>query len=94
MIFEGCKGAKMGKNYIITQQPQNNPSKCYFRDSKTASLFITNKKKREKTQKISYFLLKTFAVSNKSSTFAVHLRNSGYSLARRNQYIQNVCSLT
>ena len=44
------------------------------------SLFITYKKKREKTQKISYFLLKSFAVSNKSSTFASSIRQRGYSL--------------
>ena len=51
------------------------------------SLFITNKKKREKTQKIPYFLLKYFAVSDKSSNFAVHLGNKDAYLTHRNPYI-------
>lgn len=54
-----------------------NLSYCYFRDSKTMSLFITNKKKREKAQKISYFLLKSFVVSDKSRTFAADKTNKG-----------------
>ena len=41
------------------------------------SLFITNKKKREKTQKISYFLHKSFVVSDKSRTFAADKTNKG-----------------
>lgn len=53
------------------------------------SLFITSKKKREKTQKISYFLLKCFAVSNKSSTFAVHLGNKDAYLRHRNPLYDN-----
>ena len=57
------------------------------------SLFITSKKKREKTQKISYFLLKSFAVSNKSSTFAVHLGNKDAYLTDRNPYITMLRSL-
>ena len=78
MIFEGCKGAKIAKTYIITQQPRFNLSFCYFRDSKSVSLFITNKKNREKTQKIPYFLPKYFAVSDKISNFAADKTNKGY----------------
>ena len=51
------------------------------------SLFITNKKKQEKTQKNPYFLHKYFAVSDKSSTFAVHLGNKDAYLTHRNPYI-------
>ena len=51
------------------------------------SLFITNKKKREKTQKIPYFLHKYFAVSDKISNFAVHLGNTDAYLRHRNPYI-------
>jgi hypothetical protein len=57
------------------------------------SLFITNKKKREKTQKNSYFLLKGFAVSNESSTFAVHLGHKYTYLTDRNPYITMLRSL-
>ena len=42
------------------------------------SLFITNKKKREKTQKIPYFLQKYFAVSDKISNFAADKTKQGY----------------
>ena len=51
------------------------------------SLFITNKKNREKTQKIPYFLPKYFAVSDKISNFAVHLGNTDAYLRHRNPYI-------
>ena len=78
MIFEGCKGAKIGKTDKSTQHPRFNLSFCYFRDSKSVSLFITNKKKREKTQKIPYFLHKYFAVSDKSSNFAADKTKQGY----------------
>lgn len=78
MIFEGCKGAKIGKTYKSRQQARFNMLFCYFGDSKTVSLFITNKKKREKTQKITYFLPKYFAVSDKSSNFAADKTKQGY----------------
>ena len=58
------------------------------------SLFITNKKKREKTQKIPYFLPKYFAVSYKISNFAVHLGNTDAYLTHRNPYIMMRRSLT
>ena len=58
------------------------------------SLFITNKKKREKTQKISFFLHKNFSVSGKSSNFAVHLGNTDAYLRHRNPYITMRRSLT
>ena len=51
------------------------------------SLFITNKKKREKTQKIPYFLPKYFADTENCRTFAVHLRNTDAYLRHRNPYI-------
>lgn len=89
MIFSGFKRAKIGKAYIITQRLIFNPLFCYFIDSKSVSLFITFKKKQEKTQKISYFLLKSFAVSNKSSTFAVHLGNTDAYLTHRNPLYNN-----
>ena len=73
--------AKIGRKYEKTDKsvPLHSlkPLFCYLRDSKSVSLFITYKKKREKTQKISYFLLKIFAVSNKSSTFASDKTNKG-----------------
>ena len=78
MIFEGCKGAKIGKTYIRRQYPRFNLSFCYFRDSKSVSLFITKKKKREKTQKIPYFLPKYFSVSDKISNFAADKTKQGY----------------
>ena len=53
------------------------------------SLFITNKKKREKTQKIPYFLPKYFAVSDKNSNFAVHLGNKDAYLTHRNPLSKN-----
>ena len=68
----------IGKTYIITQHTRFNLLFCYFRDSKSVSLFITNKKKREKTQKIPYFLHKYFAVSDKSSNFAADKTKQGY----------------
>ena len=78
MIFDGCKGAKIGKTYIRRQHPRFSPLFCYLRDSKSVSLFITNKKNREKTQKIPYFLHKYFAVSDKISNFAADKTNKGY----------------
>ena len=89
MIFEGCKGAKIAKTYRSTQQARFNLSFCYFRDSKSVSLFITNKKKREKTQKIPYFLHKYFADTEKSRIFAVHLRNTDAYLRHRNPLYHN-----
>lgn len=78
MIFEGCKGAKIAKTEKSTQHTRFNLLFCYFIDSKSVSLFITNKKKREKTQKIPYFLPKYFAVSDKISNFAADKTNKGY----------------
>ena len=78
MIFEGCKGAKIVKTDKSTQHTRFNLLFCYFRDSKSVSLFITNKKKREKTQKIPYFLPKYFAVSDKISNFAADKTKQGY----------------
>ena len=85
--FSGCKGAKIEKTDKSTQHPRFNLSFCYFRDSKSVSLFITNKKNREKTQKIPYFLPKYFADTEKSRIFAVHLRNEDAYLRHRNPYI-------
>ena len=58
------------------------------------SLFITNKKNREKTQKITYFLQKYFADTEKCSIFAVHLGNTDAYLRHRNPYITMRRSLT
>ena len=76
MIFEGCKGAKIAKTDKSTQHTRFNLLFCYFRDSKSVSLFITNKKKREKTQKITYFLPKYFADTENCRTFASQSRNN------------------
>ena len=78
MIFEGCKGANIAKIDESTQHTRFNLLFCYFRDSKSVSLFITNKKNREKTQKIPYFLPKYFAVSDKISNFAADKTKQGY----------------
>lgn len=95
--FLGCKGAKIGRKHEKTDKsvPLHSlkPLICYFRDSKSVSLFITYKKKREKATKNQTFLLKSFAVSNKSSTFAVHLRNKDAYLRHRNPYITMLRSL-
>lgn len=59
----------------------------HFAISKIANLcpyLLPTRKSEKKTQKISYFLLKSFAVSNKSSTFAVHLGNKDAYLRHRN----------
>ena len=58
------------------------------------SLFITNKKKREKTQKIPYFLPKYFADTENCRIFAVHLGNKDAYLRHRNPYIMMRRSLT
>ena len=89
VVFPGCKCAKIAKTDKSTQHPIFNLSFCYFRDSKSVSLFITNKKKREKTQKIPYFLQKYFAVSDKNSIFAVHLGNRDAYLTHRNPLYHN-----
>ena len=89
MIFEGCKGENTEKTDRSTQQARFNLSFCYFRDSKFVSLFITNKKNREKTQKIPYFLPKYFADTEKIRIFAVHLRNEDAYLTHRNPLYHN-----
>lgn len=93
VFFESAKVQRCGKTYKSIHLHLFNPLFCYFRDSKSVSLFITYKKKREKTQKISYFLLKYFADSEKSRTFAVHLRNKDAYLRHRNPYITMLRSL-
>ena len=83
MIFEGCKGAKIGKTYISAQHPRFNLSFFKVRDSKSVSLFITNKKKREKTQKIPYFLHKYFADTENCRTFASQSRENEITYKQR-----------
>ena len=51
------------------------------------SLFITNKKKREKTQKIPYFLHKYFADTEKSRIFASQSRENEITYKQRNPVI-------
>lgn len=91
MIFRAAKVQRYVKTDKSVSLHLFNLSYCYFRDSKTMSLFITNKKKREKAQKISYFLLKSFADSEKSSTFASQSRNNKITSKQRNPVIYLYC---
>ena len=93
MIFRAAKVQRYGKTDKSVSLHLFNLSYCYFRDSKTMSLFITNKKKREKAQKISYFLLKSFADSEKSRTFASQSRNNEITSKQRNPVISILCVL-
>ena len=51
------------------------------------SLFITNKKKQEKTQKIPYFLPKYFADTKNCRTFASQSRENEITYKQRNPVI-------
>ena len=51
------------------------------------SLFITNKKNREKTQKIPYFLPKYFADTENCRTFASQSRENKITYKQRNPVI-------
>lgn len=89
MVFEAAKVQIYGKTDKSVSLHLFSLSYCHFRDSKMMSLFITNKKKREKTQKISYFLLKSFADTENCRTFASQSRNNEITSKQRNPVISS-----
>lgn len=93
MIF-GLQTCKDSVNlYNHTTTPYLTPYFVISEIAKRCPYLLPIRKSEKKTQKISYFLLKSFADTEKSRTFASHLRNKDAYLRHRNPYITMLRSL-
>lgn len=79
------------KDMLSHIKAHNNPDLTYrFAISEITNrcpYLLPTRKSEKKHKKSHIFLLKSFADSEKSRTFAVHLRNKGAYLTHRNPYI-------
>lgn len=67
VIFFGCcKGAKIGKTYILTQQPRFNPLFAISKIANRCPYLLPTRKNEKNTKKSHIFCLKVLQIQKKA----------------------------